>query len=254
VLIFRICKNTGIAICLFGLLAPICVVAWAQKLPRDVQTAVNVANILIAARVVISDQQPHINDAAIGDKKINAKAIVDLTKIQFKKMTGKDLNRLIRDRRVGLLYQAEIAAIGFAVSDAEYYIDQAGVGFKGFVPAIFARAVMRHFNGMAGSTMQLRFTAPAHLIRNRFSRPDDWEKNALNKRLMDAKWPKGKPFYTSTVGSDGRRLRVLVPEYFQTSCLACHGSPKKELDVSGHAKEGARLNSLAGVISVSSVR
>ena len=40
---------------------------------------------------------------------------------------------------------------------------------------------------------------------------------------------------------------MLVPEYYSTGCLACHGGPAGEIDVTGHAKEGGQLDDLGGV-------
>ena len=34
------------------------------------------------------------------------------------------------------------------------------------------------------------------------------------------------------------------------SCLACHGSPKGEMDITGYPKEGGKLNDLGAVISI----
>ena len=41
-----------------------------------------------------------------------------------------------------------------------------------------------------------------------------------------------------------------MPEYYSKGCLACHGEPKGELDVTGYPKEGGKLGDLGGVISV----
>ena len=49
---------------------------------------------------------------------------------------------------------------------------------------------------------------------------------------------------------NGRRAyRVLIPEYYETSCLACHGEPKGSEDITGGKKEGAKLGDLGGAIS-----
>ena len=228
--------------------------AASQELPPDVETARNIASVLIAARLVISDLQPQINDPAVGDKKINAKYVVALTKKQFHEITGLDLDKLSKDRRVGLLYQAMLASIGFAVSDREQDIDKAGLGFKGFVPSNFSRAAAVHFNGMAGGAMRIKLIAPERTRRTENAKPDNWEQNALTKRLLAPNWQHGRPYFTSTAGSDGRRLRVLVPEYFKASCLACHGGGKGKLDVSGHPMEGAKVGDLAAAVSLSSAR
>jgi uncharacterized protein DUF3365 len=69
-------------------------------------------------------------------------------------------------------------------------------------------------------------------------------------KLLDPDWPKGKPF-SATVSINGRpAYRFAVPEYYRQSCLACHGTPKGEPDITGYPKEGRKLGDLGGVISI----
>jgi hypothetical protein len=48
----------------------------------------------------------------------------------------------------------------------------------------------------------------------------------------------------------GKAVRVMLPLYYQKACLACHGEPKGERDLSGYPKEGAKEGDLGGAISV----
>jgi hypothetical protein len=53
------------------------------------------------------------------------------------------------------------------------------------------------------------------------------------------------------VSINGRpAYRIAVPEYYRQSCLACHGSPKGEPDITGYPKEGRKLGDLGGVMSI----
>jgi general secretion pathway protein A len=54
----------------------------------------------------------------------------------------------------------------------------------------------------------------------------------------------------SELADEGRTLRVVMPIYYQKDCLACHGEPKGDLDISGYPKEGYREGDLAGAITV----
>ena len=47
-----------------------------------------------------------------------------------------------------------------------------------------------------------------------------------------------------------KTLRALTPIYYSHDCLACHGSPKGILDISGYPREGAQEGDLAGAISI----
>jgi general secretion pathway protein A len=43
----------------------------------------------------------------------------------------------------------------------------------------------------------------------------------------------------------------LLPLFYSKPCLACHGRPKGQLDISGYEKEGFQEGDLGGAISVS---
>ena len=56
---------------------------------------------------------------------------------------------------------------------------------------------------------------------------------------------------TATVKKNGKQAyRLILPEYYKQSCLACHGQPKGAIDITGGKKEGGRLGELGGAISV----
>jgi Protein of unknown function (DUF3365) len=97
-------------------------------------------------------------------------------------------------------------------------------------------------------------TAPPELVRNRKARPDNFEENIIKTKLTDPGWTRGAP-YSAVAETKGRKAyRVMVPEYYAQSCLACHGSPKGEVDITGYPKEGAKLDDLGGVISITLYR
>jgi hypothetical protein len=50
---------------------------------------------------------------------------------------------------------------------------------------------------------------------------------------------------------DGRPvLRMMDPEYAGPTCLACHGAPKGERNVTGEKMEGWKEGAYAGAISI----
>jgi hypothetical protein len=129
-------------------------------------------------------------------------------------------------------------------------IDMKGVGFKGFIPATFARLVNERFEEKVGDKAKIKVTAPEDLIRNRKARPDEWEQHVIEQDFLSAGWPKGKSF-TENVEVNGRpSFRMLIPEYYSASCLTCHGGPKGEVDVTGYPKEGKAEGDLGGAISI----
>ncbi|NHZ84067.1 DUF3365 domain-containing protein, partial [Massilia sp. CCM 8695] len=86
----------------------------------------------------------------------------------------------------------------------------------------------------------------SYLIRNRNNRPDEWEHSVFVQQFKKADYVKGKP-YSQTVG---QTYRYMIPEYYGTTCLQCHGEPKGEKDISGGLKEGAKLGDLGGAVSL----
>jgi hypothetical protein len=146
--------------------------------------------------------------------------------------------------------RAMMAAIVDAVDDNEATINEKGTGFKGFIPAVFARLVDEAFARRAKGEAEVKVTAPPELVRNRKARPDTWEMDIIRTKLLDPGWTKGLS-YSATVETNGRpAFRVMVPEYYVESCLACHGSPKGEVDITGYPKEGGKVGDLGAVISI----
>ena len=71
---------------------------------------------------------------------------------------------------------------------------------------------------------------------------------------MAPDWPQGQVFATEAPSQGRAAFRVLVPEYYRAGCLACHGEPQGEIDVTGYPKEGGELGELGGVISITLFR
>ena len=143
-----------------------------------------------------------------------------------------------------------MAAIREVMDANQASIDAPGVGFKGFIPAVFARLVSEAFSRRANAEAEMRVTAPPNLVRNRKARPDAWEAETIRAKFLAPGWPKGQSFEERTEIDGKPVFRIAVPEYYAASCLSCHGSPRGETDVTGYPKEGAALDDLGGVISI----
>jgi hypothetical protein len=227
-----------------------CAVASAAPAEDDMAIAQSLAEMLRDARTVISDQQDLINDPQLGDKHLTGDVVLEQAVAKYKKDTGVDPRKLDPASREGRLLRAMMAAIIEVVDDNQPTINEKGTGFKGFIPAVFARLIAESFVHLAKGEADIKVTAPLELVRNRKARPDPWETEVIEKKLLDPAWPKGQP-YSATVETKGRpAFRVAVPEYYGESCLACHGSPKGSMDITGYPKEGGRLNDLGAVISI----
>lgn len=216
----------------------------------DARLGEHLAALLRAGRAVISKHQDVINDASIGDKGIDGDSVASEAAAAYAETVGAPpVSDDTRDRERRLM-QALLDSMREVVDEHEAQIDMPGMGFKGFIPAIFGRLVGERFAEKVGAEARIKVTAPVELIRNRKARPDDWEKRVIEGRFLSLDWPRGEPFTESTE-TDGRQaFRMLMPEYYSASCLTCHGQPAGEVDVTGYPKEGGAEGDLGGAISI----
>jgi Protein of unknown function (DUF3365)/Photosystem II reaction centre N protein (psbN) len=221
---------------------------------EDPTIALSLAEMLRDARAIISNNQSRINDPGLGDKGLTAQIVLDEAIETYKKNTGVDPRTVDPASYQGRLLRAMMAAIGEVVDANQTTINVKGIGFKGFIPAVFGRLVAESFARSAKGEAELKVTAPPELVRNRKARPDSFEETIIKSKLLDPAWPRGQPYAAMAEARGGEAYRVMVPEYYAASCLICHGSPKGELDITGYPKEGANLEDLGGVISISLYR
>jgi len=212
--------------------------------------AARLAEFLRSARTVISENQKLINDPAKGDKGLTGERILaDATAI-YEKQTGENPATLDPQSREGRLLGAQMEAIKDVMSENQGTINTPDVGFKGFIPATFARLVNEKFEEKAGTEARVKVTAPEELVRNRKARPDDWENAVLTDKFAKADWPKGQAFSETGTVDSRAAFRMIVPEYYKASCLSCHGEPQGEMDITGYPKEGGKEGDLGAAISV----
>ena len=226
----------------------------AMATAEEEEIALNLANLLRAGRAVIAAKQDLINDPAIGDKGLSSEVVLAETIARFEESTGIDPTAVDPASPMGQLFRAQMAAIEEVMDEAQGSINQPDVGFKGFVPAIFARLVNERFKEKVGDRAEIKVTAPAALVRNRKALPDPWESEHIERQLLTPDWPEGQVFATAAPSGGRDAFRVLVPEYYSAGCLTCHGEPQGEIDVTGYPKEGGKLGDLGGVISITLFR
>jgi hypothetical protein len=216
----------------------------------DAATAKSLAEMLRAARQVISNNQGRINDPELGDKGLSGQVVLQQAVDIYKKTTGTDPAGVDPKSRLGRLMRAQMDAIVEATDANQSTINAKGVGFKAFIPAVFARLVNEAFENRAKDEAQIKVTAPEQLVRNRKARPDEWEANVIRSKLLQAEWPRGQVFAGAANIKGRSAYRMMMPEYYAASCLSCHGSPKGETDITGYPKEGGKEGDLGAVISV----
>jgi hypothetical protein len=216
----------------------------------EVEMGNRLAAVLRAGRSVVSNSQSLINDASIGDKGLTgdrfyAQVIETYLAANGQHPLPADLGTEARN-----LTETQLAAMVQVIDENQEIINAEGIEFKGFIPAVFARLVNEKFGDAMVARASVKVTAPKALVRNRKSRPDTWENRVIEEKFEDAAWPVGQAFYESTTVAGKPAFRMLIPEYYSESCLACHGAPAGETDVTGFPKEGGSLGDLAGAISI----
>jgi len=237
------------ALLIAGLTAAAAVAA-SPPADEDAVITQSLAEMLRDARTVISNNQDLINNPELGDKHLSGQVVLEQAVKGYAKATGKDPTKIDPNSRQGRLLRAMMASIVAVTDDNQATINEKGTGFKGFIPAVFARLVSEDFNQLAKGEAEVKVTAPPELVRNRKARPDAWEADIIKTKLIGADWPKGQS-YSAVVETNGRpAFRVTVPEYYAPSCLVCHGSPKGEMDLTGYPKEGGKTGDLGAVISI----
>lgn len=219
-----------------------------QVLPEEAVTQgaidhtilVHLTSLLRAARQVISDEEP----AIAAGKALSGKELVERAKVKYAEQTGRALPALDPASAEGRMLQAELEAIQEVMDEAH-----ASGDLKGFVPAVFTYRVAHRVTSKVGEFAYVKLTAPSELIRHQPNTPDSWENDMIKAKFQSAGWSKGE-FVEEVAELNGRKAyRVIIPEYYEASCLACHGEPKGALDSTGGKKEGGKLGDLGGAIS-----
>lgn len=216
----------------------------------DLSIGKSLADMLVAGETVISREQDRINDPKVGDKGLSGGALLEQARELYRVETGVDPATVDPASRHGRLLRVQMDAIVEVMDANQATLNATGTGFKGFIPAVFARLVNEAFARRAKGEAAVKVTGPLERIRNRKARPDGWETDVIKSKLLAPNWPRDQA-YSAAVETGGRpAFRVMVPQYYDETCLACHGSPKGEVDITGYPKEGAKLDELGGVISI----
>ncbi len=218
--------------------------SWAQISQKETERAAELlATFLNAGRVIVERNQSVINDPGKGDKGFTPEVFEQQVLEEFFRQTDIDLRGTSSLPTItqGLLTRL-LHASKEVVADAQFVINQRGIGYKNFIPATFGSQAARKFSNRSHVTLKQTTLNP----RNAKNAPDAYEEHIL-KRL--ATQPASSTSIMEWI-EEGQTLRMLIPIYYSHDCLACHGHPKGILDISGYPREGAREGDLAGAISV----
>jgi hypothetical protein len=220
-------------------------IGWAQAPHEETEkTAQQLATLLNVGRLIVERNQTLINDPRIGDKGFSSEVFEHEVVDEFIRQTHIDLKHLpshlpsLAKELLPVLLQSSKEV----VTDAQFVINQRGIGYKNFIPATFGSQAARKFSNRSYVKIKQTTLNP----RNLKNTPDAYEETVL-KRL--ATQPASDTSITEWI-DNGMTLRALTPIYYSQDCLACHGKPRGILDISGYPREGAQEGDLAGAISV----
>jgi hypothetical protein len=205
--------------------------------------AVLMADYLTAGRIVIANNQPLFNDPAKGNKGFTPQVYEEQVNEEFMKRSGIDLKALVYSNDIDRSIIAIHESAKEVVAEAQPQINESGKEFKGFIPAVFGRRVGDKVYKISGITVKqtsLRY-------RGNYNKPDDFETSVLKDFESTSK---GNTYSMEMKSGDTTVLRYMVPLYIEKSCLACHGEPAGEKDITGKLKEGYKEGDLRGAISV----
>lgn len=211
---------------------------------NEEETAALLVKLLQVGRMVVSNHQDLINDPTKGEKGFTSAYLRERVAQIFKEQTNIDLNKPARNEQSQLL-QALLESEQEVISDYQPVINKQGIGFKGVLPAVFARKAGEKFYQKRGIGLKLT----ALEVRYPANKPDPFEAEVL-KLFSDPRYPKGRQYSKTTLWEGRQVLRAMEPEYASPSCLKCHGEPRGERDITGMKKEGYKEGGLAGAISV----
>lgn len=218
---------------------------WAHGAQTETEQAAELlATLLNTGRVIVERNQPLINDPRKGDKGFTPEVFQQSVLEEFTRQTHIDLQASppslparTRDLLALLLRTSKEV-----VADAQFVINQRGIGYKNFIPATFGSQAARKFSARSKVTIKQTALNP----RNVHNTPDAYEQKVLLQ--LNAQPMVSPPIIEWLDG--GMTLRAMTPLYYSEDCLTCHGSPKGILDISGYPREGAQAGELAGAISI----
>ena len=178
--------------------------ASSRTAEEDAQTGKSLATMLRSVRIVISKNQDRINDPNIGNKGLDGKAALAEAGAIYQQASGTAPASIDPNSLHGRLIRMQMDSIAEVMEAHQETINRQGVGFKGFIPAVFARLVNEAFGRRAAGMADIKVTAPPQLIRNPKVQPDEWELEVIRTRLMSASSPKDQS-YSASVEKNARR-------------------------------------------------
>ncbi len=210
----------------------------------DEETGKTLTTMLRAARSVIADKikEMQTNPKAAGMEMADAQKAVDK---KYLSLTGKKLET---NSEATKAMKEAIDKVFEAAFNDKYKDTWATTKHypNKLLPARFAREVGLKLKEVSGGKYELHLTAIDDCLVNPDNKADTWETAQMNEKLSTKGWERGKGFFQDI--ADKKEARYIIPEYYDTNCLNCHGGDKgKEIHPKCPNKE---VGSFGGAISI----
>lgn len=245
--VLHVCLVVGLALFTLAILPSR---TYTGQQEDTLETARLLAVLLDSGRVAVAKHQDLINAPSPDGKKFTPELFKEEVLAEFQKRTNLQLDKLddanIPQTAKPLLTQLLNDSIT-TIQTYQPVLSLPAMRYKGLIPATFGTETASRFQHY--SKIHLKQTAPAHLVRNPKNKPDNYEIAAF-ARLATSSLQSEKTRILSEIVDGGQSARLILPLYYGSSCLACHGEPKGERDISGYPREGGKEGELGGAISV----
>jgi len=215
-----------------------------------IETGRLLAILLDSGRVTIAGVQTLVIDPEKGDKGFTPAVFEQHMIAKFKERSGVDLTKLQSQKipaQAKQLLPMLVESSKKVVATYQPIINKQGLGFKNFIPATFGTQAAAIFTARTG--VYLKQTTSDEILRNPKNKADDFEAMIFRK-FAEPSYPRQGDKVIGETVEGGKVARVMLPLYYGSKCLVCHGGPKDERDISGYLKEGKNEGDLGGAISV----
>jgi hypothetical protein len=115
------------------------------------------------------------------------------------------------------------------------------------LPARFASLASAKFNKMTDGKATIKLTTTNTLLVNKDNAPDNWESEVMDKNLLNTNQSSGK----AQIKTEKSVYRYLLPEFYSSSCINCHGTGDGQEGFAIHpSKIERKIDDFAGGISI----
>lgn len=214
---------------------------------KDEAMAKKLTILLRSARAVISANPKMIGDPTTAGLKIEE--FMDSTKKNYTKTMGTALDDDATKNLMKAIEEVASNAIGGKYKDRW----TTGVEYPGkFLPARFAAEVSTQFSALSTGKYVLKLTVPNKFLVNKANQADDWETGVIDGKFLKPGWQRGQIYFEQASYKGKPAFRGIVPEYYDTTCLKCHGADEGKRIHAG--KVEGKIGDVGGAISVAIIK